>query len=140
MFRKSVGGSPCNHLKPELEWWGGGTRSTGGSCLDFISRCQHANLSGNGLTITLSLRVTAPQLTLLETVMRKIERVDVWIMNSGGQALDVFNVRHPVVLCTSPSFTRMDTFNARHCLPVYTSPPPCPVCRPHCQDWRMEDV
>lgn len=36
-------------------------------------------------------RVTAPQLTLLETVMRKIERVDVWIMNSGGQALDVFN-------------------------------------------------
>ena len=37
--------------------------------------------------------MTAPQLTLLETVMRKIERVDVWLMNSGGNALDVFNVR-----------------------------------------------
>lgn len=38
-------------------------------------------------------RVTAPQLTLLETVMRRMDRVDAWICNNGGgHALNVFNV------------------------------------------------
>ena len=41
----------------------------------------------------LSSRVTAPQLTLLETVMRRMDRVDAWICNNGGgHGLNVFTV------------------------------------------------
>ena len=38
--------------------------------------------------------VTSPQLALLEDAMRKMERVDAWIMmNGGGHGADVFTVR-----------------------------------------------
>lgn len=38
--------------------------------------------------------MTAPQLTLLENVMARMERVDVWIlMNGGGSGVNPFQVR-----------------------------------------------
>ena len=39
------------------------------------------------------VQVSAPQLTLLETVMARMERVDVWIlMNGGGGGVNPFQV------------------------------------------------
>ena len=47
-----------------------------------------------------SCRVSSAQLTLLETVMRKMERVDVWLLNSGGgHSLNPFSVSN---ICIYP--------------------------------------
>ena len=48
-----------------------------------------------------SCRVSSAQLTLLETVMRKMERVDVWLLNSGGgHSLNPFSVS---ITCIYPT-------------------------------------
>ena len=51
-----------------------------------------------------SHQVTAPQLSLLEAAMARMERVAVWsLMSGGGGGRDVFTVRQehsPVVLST----------------------------------------
>lgn len=49
---------------------------------------------GNGSSGKAGAQVTAPQLTLLENVMARMERVDVWIlMNGGGSGVNPFQVR-----------------------------------------------
>lgn len=45
------------------------------------------------MSMWVGVQVSAPQLTLLETVMARMERVDVWIlMNGGGGGVNPFQV------------------------------------------------